>query len=259
MQPREEVPRGSQGEIPGAPPPIGGVVIGPEVPEPVDLSKTPFGGSRTGAGGASNRIDINFDPRSTSDACPCERIRFIQVMQILVDGIPVDPGDLWNDWEYRDNTALDDDPDTPEDETGVHVDRVPGRTQPYYGGNGAGTGSSTVGQCNGTSTPGTMVDLPFMPDGYFQPGGPDAALGGDWDADEIVFKFETCAFCEAGEQVGRYFECVNWTYTRTKADVASGSPGRAAIEGTETGPSKAFTKAAQRWAETNNFDLPEAS
>lgn len=237
----------------------GGVVVGPEVGDPPDLSDTPFDGTTTGRGGTTNRIDITFDPSKSENSCPCERIRFIQTAQIFVDGSPTDPGDLITAMEPRDNTALDDDPATERDETGLHVDRISGKKEPYYGGNGAGTGASTVGTCNGASRSATMQDTPFFHDSFFAPGGLDSRQGNDWNATEIVVEFEACAFCESGERAGQFMECIKWTYRKTATDVAAGSNGRAELGETTSKPSKAFDKAVKRWIDTKNFDLPGAN
>ncbi|MEL7445152.1 MAG: hypothetical protein AAGK02_04980 [Pseudomonadota bacterium] len=232
--------------------------MGPEGGDQPNLVETPFEGTTTGRGGRSNRIDITFDPAKSEAGCPCERVRFIQVMQILIDGTPVDAGDLYGPWEYRDNTALDDDPETEKDETSTHVDRLPGRKEPYYGGNGAGTGASVVGSCNGTTTRATMQDVPNIPNAWFAPGGGDSVSGNDWNANEIVFEFEACAFCEAGERVGQFMECVKWVYRRTAADVAAGNRGTAEVTGTASKPSKAYDRAVKQWIDARNFDLPGA-
>ncbi|MDJ0641350.1 MAG: hypothetical protein QNJ15_00900 [Erythrobacter sp.] len=237
----------------------GGVVVGPEGTDPPDLSDTPFDGTTTGRGGTANRIDITYDPSKSENACPCERIRFIQTAQVFVDGNATDPGDLVTAMEERDNTALDDDPTTERDETGLHVDRLTGRREPYYGGNGAGTGASVVGTCNGTSRSATMQDTPFYHDSFFAPGGADSRQGNDWNANEIVVEFEACAFCESGERAGQFMECIKWTYRKTAADVAAGSNGRAELGETTSKPSKAFDKAVKRWIDTKNFDLPGAN
>lgn len=251
------VPAGEGGEI-ESPPGGGGVVVPPEVPSPPSVVDTPFEGTRTGLG-TPNDIWIVFDPAKSRGGCPCEKIRFIQTVQIFVDGNAVDPGDLLNGFEPRDSAVLDDDPATPEDETGLHVDRLPGRSEPYYGGNGAGTGHATNGACNGAHTLARMDDAPFLPNSLFSPGGADGASGNDWNAGTIVVKFEACAICEAGQSAGEIMECIKWTYTRTAADVAAGSPGNATIDETTDGPSDSFKKASERWADTYNFDLPWSS
>ncbi len=219
----------------------------------------PYETTATGGGGNPSRIDIVFDPAKSSKATPCDKIVFIQVMQFLVDGKPVDPGDLEGGcFEYRDNTVIDDLPDTEANEQGQHVDRLRGRREPYYGGDAPGTGSSTSGRFNGTTTPTSrparMTDTPFEPASSFSSG---PTRGNDFNADTITYKFETCAFCACGEDRGKFFECITWEYTRTKADVAAGRRGTSRITGRSSEPTPGFRKAVTLWAEVNYFDLPK--
>ena len=248
-----------------------GTDLGPEEGGGFVPGQGPFGGAGTnvppsapGVGPAvPNRIVIRFDPTTSESISPCERIQFIQTVQILIDGEAVDPGDFYSDWEYRDNTALDDDPGTPENEASTHVDRLKGKSTPFYGGNGAGTGSSSPGSTAGGGTPATMDDTPFAPDTWFAPGGfdrdggpgpPPVPGGNDWNANEIVFRFEACAFCECGDDAGQYFGCLTWEYRRTRAEVAAGTPGTATITGQADAPSQPFLDAVERWCDTNNYD-----
>ena len=233
-------------DVPG----VDGTDIGPEDGGQFVPGEGPFGGSTTGGGGDSRNISITFDPSRSEKVTPCERIQFIQTCQILVDGVAVDPGDFFAGWEYRDNTALEDDPATEADETGTFVDHLEGATAPYYPG-------AVPGSSNGTNSPATMGDQPCAPNGWFAPGGFDATgppSGNDFDADEIKFRFETCAYCECGDDAGEFFECLIWEYTRTRADVAAGNLGRSTILSVTSGPSATLVRAFERWCSSNNFD-----
>jgi hypothetical protein len=241
------------GELPPRPNAAeGGVELGPEGGDEFVPGSGPFGGSTTGGPPGlhpTNWIRLTFDPSDSDSVTPCERIQFIQTMQIFVDGVPVMPGDFApNDWQYRDPGALDDDPEAESSTNGTHVDRLGGRSTPFYGGNGAGTGTSTPGTYNGGSTTGRMVDTPNVPPAYF------AAAGA---ANEVKFVFETCAFCACGDDAGEFFEGITWEYVYTSADVAAGTPGTSIITGTTSGPSQVFLDAVERWCEANNFDLTE--
>lgn len=219
------------------------------LPEGDPFGGTQDGGSGTPAAGDDNRIDVEYDPTKSEVSSPCDSIYFIQTVQILVDGDPVNPGDLVTAWEYRDPATQDD---------STHVDRIPAGTTPYYGGNGAGTGSSSPGNHGGGgSTSGTMTDVPFVHDDFFGPGGADDAQGNDFDASEIVFKFEVCAFCAAGEDVGQFFDCLTWEYRKTDADVAAGSDGTSAVTGGSSQPSQGFQDTVQAWDDVHeDFNLP---
>jgi hypothetical protein len=226
-------------------------VLFPESPylctSPVGEAKDAFKGTKTQT--ESNRIDIVFKPGESAKCTPCEEIAFIQVMEILVDGTSVKPGEYYKDWDYRDGTALD---------NNKHVDRLKGRSTPYYGGNGGGTGHSTPGAADGTSKNATMDDTPRATDPWFAPGGVDGEKGKDFDATTITYNFETCAFCVKGEDVGKFFECVTWTYTRTKDDVKNGKPGKSTVTGYTDGPSDDFKKAVDKWDDAHSgFELPK--
>lgn len=230
-----------------------------EPPPPVAPTRAedPFRGSRdqgasTPAPGDTNRVDLSFDPRLSTLVTPCEDIRFIQVMQILVNGVPVNPEDFApGPFEGRDNRSIDDDPGTESDESAMHVDRLRGRDEPYYGGNGAGTGNASPGSSGNTDADSTLRDTP-------RAGAGDSRMG-EATTDEVVYLFETCAFCADGQDAGCFFECILWEYRMTRADVAAGSPGTSTITGRSPSPSPGFGRAVRLWVQENNFDLPECA
>ena len=204
---------------------------------------TPWSGSSDQGGGTprpgdTNRVDIVFDPDESELTTPCEEIVLIQTTQTCLDGVPVDPGALPG-FEYQDMEAIDDLPETSGDEMGTSLDNLEGDTTPYY----QDTGGGHNGDSNGHSTDSTLEDAPRYP-----------GLGG---ADnELKFKFETCAFCAEGEDVGHYFGCITWEYTLTAADVATGNPGTSTFTGTSQQPSAGHNAAVDQWSANHDFDFP---
>jgi hypothetical protein len=211
------------------------------------VAGTPWSGSQdqggaTAAPGDTNRVDFVFDPSKSELTTPCEEIVLIQVAQICPNGIPVDPGTYHDGYEYRDDDAIDDQPDTSGDETGTFLDHVKGDTTPYY----QDTGGGSVGSSNGHSTNSTTADAPSTSGG--NRGFPSLT--------SVTMKFETCAFCRKGEDAGHYFGCITWEYTKTAGDQAAGTPGTSTFTGTSNQPSSGFTAAVDQWAANNDFDLP---
>jgi hypothetical protein len=213
------------------------------------VAGTPWGGSQDQGGGTpgagdTNRVDIVFDPSKSELTTPCEEIVLIQTVQMCANGIPVDPGVYYDGFEYRDDDAIDDQPDTSGDETGTYVDHLEDASTPYYQASAGGPGS--VGSSNGTSSNSSLVDAPAT-------GGGNRGFDG---LQTVKYKFETCAFCAKGEDAGHYFGCLLWEYTKTGADQAAGTPGTSTFTGTSNQPSPGFQAAVDQWAANHDFDLP---
>jgi hypothetical protein len=186
------------------------------------------------------RIDIKFDPTDVCDVTPCTKIRFIQVYrQFAIKKDKTEELTLDSFW------GLPAGRDADFTASKFALDRIFGKTEPYYGGNGAGTGASTIGTNVGTNTPATMMDEPGQPDGSF----PAGTIG-------IRVEFEVAMFCAAGDDRGRYFGKVLWKWERTEG---SKSPGTATfISSSRDQPSANFTAAVAKWVANRSFSLPTA-
>lgn len=210
----------------------------------------------------TNRIDIVFDPEKSRKVTPCEKIVFIQAIQMFVDGNPVDPGDYNGSWEWRDLTVINDLEETEEDEQGTYIDSpAEDEIDPYTNGDGEdrtkGYDFGDFGSSNSECKEATWYDRPTIIDDRFRPGGDDAAAGNDWDASEIRERFETCAFCAEGEDAGKFFECLLWEVKRTQEDMAGGRRGEAKVIGVSEHPSEGFKRALETWVNVKHFNLPK--
>jgi hypothetical protein len=198
--------------------------------------KEPWTVTTTGA-----RIDIKFDPTDVCDVTPCTKLVFIQVdrrVGIKDDGTEVAEPD--SNWGFpaagdADLTA------------GKYiVDRIIGKTEPYYGGNGAGTGASTPGSNVVTpNTAATMRDIPSQSDGTF-PAGFKA----------VRLEFETAAFCASGDDRGRYFGRVFWKWEKAKG---AGAGTSTFISSDRNQPSATFLDALSIWIKNHSYSQPTAT
>jgi hypothetical protein len=192
--------------------------------------KEPWTVSTTGA-----KINIKFDPTDVCDVTPCTKLVLIQVdrrVGIKNDGTEVaEPDSNW---------GMDPAGDADLTPGKYIVDRVLGRTEPYYGGNGAGTGASSPGAT--PSTPATMTDTPTQPDAFF-PAGFKA----------VRLEFETAAFCASGDDRGRYFGRVFWKWEKAKG---AGAGTATFVSSDRNQPSATFLQALNIWIKNHAFSLP---
>ncbi len=199
-------------------------------------------GAATPAAGDTNQVSFEFHPERSELTTPCEQIALIQTCQMFADGVPLDPGDYFDGYEYRDDDAISDLPGTRADESSTYLDHVEDDTTPYYQDSGGGI----QGESNGTVVASTTTDTP-------RTGGGDRGFPRIAD---VLYKFEICAFCARGEDAGHYFGCLTWEFAKSAAEQAAGSPGTSRFTGTSDQPSEGFSAAVDRWAETHDFDLP---
>jgi hypothetical protein len=130
--------------------------------------------------------------------------------------------------------------------TSFGVDRLPGKKEPYYGGNGAGTGHWTPGSSDGTNfVSATMDDAPN-------------SNPVNWPADitlQLTREFETAVFCVAGTDNGKFLGEFRWKY--------DGAAGSADVSSLVTPPSNAspsadFTSGLNLWLTNHpSFMLPK--
>jgi hypothetical protein len=165
---------------------------------------------RTGTSGSTsgNRIDIEFDPRTTSPTPQCDEIVFVQSIQMTADGTTILPGSYYTPWQCRDAVALAD---------ATYIDHDCACVTPYY----TFCFNGTPGASNGVTVNATMIDAPRTGGG--DRGFKSAANPGGWS--RVVYEFETYAFCGAGTDCPTWYDGIAWTYTKTAADQAAGRDG----------------------------------
>lgn len=179
-----------------------------------------------------NEINIKFTADGTK--VTCQRIVFIQIMKISIDGTVVSKHSILD----RKFAHLHDDV-TP---GGWAVDHVRCETDPYYNG-GDPQDSGQSGSAGSPVTPATMRDAPRISDwGFFT-----AAKGGVRGS-KATIQFETAAVCADNDQ---FLGSIEWEYTRSKGDKDNGKSELTSTEVNEK-PSEAF-KGAISTFENNHW------
>jgi hypothetical protein len=137
---------------------------------------------------------------------------------------------------------------------GVHIDRVSGSTQPYYGAtNAMGAGGNTH---FGSRTPGHSPDRAWLHD---TPGFPGTAASSRTAGQTLSQHFETCAICTQGTDLNAYYGCVSWGFDIDAANNFTEVPFNRISKGT---PSADFRAAAGLWnaqtvpVATNDLPIP---
>lgn len=178
-------------------------------------------------------INYNFNPQNVCSVSPCSQIVYIQVYKqfaVKTDGTQVATNDsFWGlpaarDADFTPNMYV--------------LDRINGKTIPYYH-DGAGAGNNAA---VGPPLPATSNDAPN------QPSFPTGYKG-------IVINFETAAFCAAGDDKGKYFGHLFWTFTQNQGQAS----GTSTITSSNTNqPSADFSAAVAKWvADANHpYTLP---
>lgn len=158
---------------------------------------------------SGNRIDITFDPTTSSPRPQCDQIIQTQWIQMLVDGTPIMPGTYYTPWTCRDATCLP---------NATYLDHGSCTyTTPYPVDRGIGTSGSS----NGTVTNATYYDAPRTSGG--NRGFRSAANPTGWQT--VTYLFGNYAFCAAGTDCGTWYDGIAWNYTKTAADAAAGLDG----------------------------------
>jgi hypothetical protein len=196
----------------------------------------------------ANEVLITFDPAGAAGVGNCEEIVIIQTVQTLVDGKPVRP----RDYSTRpsdlmaDGYSTDDLPATGGvDETGTHVDSkwlpsahgsTPGRKTP------AGTTAA------GLPLPAEEADATLED--------PPLAEGGDRGFrnaknpngyGKVLLRFESCAYCERGQDAGKFYGCLLWEHERSAEEAEKSAKGRSRFTGQADAPSDGFKDAYRRF------------
>jgi hypothetical protein len=181
-------------------------------------------GEQTTTSGSTsgNRIDVTFDPTSTTPTPDCDRLILTQWIQMTADGSPIMPGTYRTPWTCRDPTALSDctylDHGSCAYKTPYPVDR--------------GIGSAGWSNASGSS-PATYHDAPTASGG--DKGFRSSSNPGGWQT--LTYYFGNYAFCAAGTDCGTWYDGVGWEYTKTAADHAAGRAGTATATASLVAPS----------------------
>ena len=196
-------------------------------------------GMLTAAAAGTDGIDITYTPSCQNN---CTKIMFIQTVNEVGtkddDTTALAVPSTWGlpagqDADYAAMPGTD----------AVRVDRLFGRTQPYYGGDGAGLGNQTMGKADGCmQMTATMHDRPGQPDGSYPAG-----------FKTLTLNFTSHPFCVAGDDAGRFYGSIGWVWTKTKG----GTPSVTISAGTTpASPSAAAQGAVDRWATNRGFMVP---
>jgi hypothetical protein len=199
--------------------------------------------SLTATAAGTDGIDITYAPSCKNK---CTKIMFIQTVNELGtkddDSTALALPSTWGVGPVSQDSDYGAMPGT----NAVRVDRLNGRTQPYYGGDGAGLGNQTMGMSDGcVQTNATMHDRPGQPDDAYPAG-----------FKKLTLNFTSHAFCVSGDDAGMYYGDIGWVWMKTKGatpsvSIGAGNPGAA--------PDAAASNAVNTWATNHGFNLPAPS
>ena len=165
----------------------------------------------TSATTSGNRIDVTFDPTTTSPTPHCSRLILTQWIRMVADGSSIMPGTYYTPWTCRDPTCLTD---------ATYLDHGScSYTTPYPVDRGIGR----AGSSNGTAVSATYFDAPTTGGG--DKGFNSSANPTGWNT--VTYFFGNYAFCAEGTDCGTWYDGVLWNYTKTAADHAAGRAGTA--------------------------------
>ena len=187
---------------------------------------------------SGNRIDIVFDPDKSSKVKKCDKIVHVQFVQNHIDGKVLTGAEYSSALSHKDKTLTSAD--------GWAVDSLASEKTPDYQ-QGTGDGSK-----NGGSTKATISDAP-------QTGGGDkgfynsAANPTGWK--NVKFKFVAFAYCMKGDDCGKWYEGVQWEYTKTWKNHRDGNKGKAKIieKNVTTEPTKSQLEAFEKFNKAKGF------
>ncbi len=239
---------GGQGN--GTPPPAGGTTTTVFTPTgPYSRSKDE-GEHQTPPGTLPNEVSIIFSPGDSTKCNACDSIVLIQTVQMFVDGQRIRPDNYSNlvFSQVAETWTIPDQPGTPNtNENGTYLDS-PGAPSTH----GSTAGSKVPGHTTSsgidvplTNADATLIDPPMAEGGnrrFKSPGNPNGYQ-------TVVWKFETCAFCERGADAGKFYECITWEHTRTAADAAANpsKKGKSEFKGQSDAPTDGYKAAYQKF------------
>jgi hypothetical protein len=187
--------------------------------------------------GGGSKIDIAFNPKDVCDVTPCTKLVFLQVRQPV--GVKADGTTralTFAEQGFKNPATLDADVIN-----GRLVDYIVGENDPYYNGDDSGYDGGTQGVQNNTPVTATMDDTPKRSDSAYPA-----------DIVKIRLNFEVAVFCASGDDKGKYFGRMFWTWERAKGAVG--------VLGTTSGisadrqqPSAGFIAAVSKWNTNHGF------
>lgn len=190
----------------------GGVKKGKEKKdeEPSEEKKCPLKNPNTESKVSGNQIDLVFDPDKSEKVTKCDKIVNVQFNCRFADGSVIKPGDYYSGYKYKDKVATT---------KGWTVDCHKTETTPDYQ---QGSLYGNCGKKNGGSVKAKITDAP-------QTSGGDK---GFYDSKTnpkglktYTIKFATFAWCMKGPDCGKWYEGVEWEYTKTWEDARDGKKG----------------------------------
>jgi len=200
----------------------------------------PLERTATAASASGNRIDITFDPSTTTPTPDCDRIVMVQSIQMNADGSAINPGTYYTPWTCRDAAALSD---------STYIDHDCPCSTPYY----TDCFNGTAGASNAlAASSATMFDAPQTGGGT--KGFKTAANPTGWNA--VEYKFSTYAFCAQGNDCPNFYEGIEWNYRKTAADQAAGQLGTSTVGsalGVALGPSSPIHQAFHHFNSVKGF------
>ena len=211
----------------------------------VTATQDPFnGGKNVVPGGApaygAGNIAITFDPTNSCSVPQCTAIRAIQAIQQtakLQNGTTRNltfteqgfgPANVYSDASI---TAA-----------GWTIDSGSG-SQPYY----SPTFAGNPGEQSATPKAAQLIDRPRR-----------GAFPADANITDIILNFETNFFCDAGAGRGTWLGNATWTWSKSRASLATDSYGTVTASPGSVGaqPSAAFTAALALYDKNNNYTFP---
>ena len=207
------------------------------------------------AGGSS--IALTYTPANPSCQSSCKQILWIQVVQRFarVTGqtdaqAMITSATDWSSLPDAAKKALDETPAP----NRARVDRIWGRSYPYYGVDNTGIPAMgqqnngmtiTVGATGVPPTADSMLDAPNTPASSF----PTTLGGAAVSIDKAILRFESAPFCIAGDNIGTYLgHVVTWEFHQLATQV-SGTVMNVAV--TSGQPSAKYTAAVAQWITGN--------
>jgi hypothetical protein len=189
---------------------------------------------------SGNRIDVTFDPTSSSPRPDCDQIILTQWIQMTADGSAMLPGTYYSPFTCRDPTALSD---------GTYLDHGScSYKTPYPVDRGIGTSGWSNASGTGNAT---YFDAPTTSGG--DRGFRSAANPTGWQS--VTYRFGNYAFCAAGTECGTWYDGIAWEYTKTAADHAAGRAGTATATASlvPPGPSSTIVVAFDQYNSVKGF------
>lgn len=182
------------------------------------------------------KIDIEFDPATSTKVTTCDEIVHTQVTKLLVDGVETKPGDYYSGYKFRDATLTD---------ALWHVDHLSTETSPDYQ-QGSGVGSK-----NGATKKATFSDTPGTGGGDKGFYHPTTNTGG---IKKFNPKFVAFAWCMKGTDCPKFYEGMSWEFVKTWENQRDGDAGASTVTSSNIDtPPTTFTDAFKKFNKVKSY------